>query len=217
MISAAYLGTVAFAAGAGLATFFAPCAFPLLPGYVGYYLQQQDDAPGIASGLVAAAGALVALGAVAAVVFAAGQRLTSALPVFEPLVGAALVAFGLALLAGWTPPSVPLPDRPESLVGFGVFGAVYAVAAAGCVVPLFFGVVAQASALPPGRGAVVLGAYAGAVAVPLVGVTLLAEAGVTAWRSLGRYGGRMKQVAALLLVVAGAGQLYLSVVVLEVL
>ena len=35
-------GALAFAASAGLATFFAPCAFPLLPGYVGYYLHESD-------------------------------------------------------------------------------------------------------------------------------------------------------------------------------
>ena len=32
---------LAFSAGA--ATFFAPCAFPLLPGYVGYYLGKTGD------------------------------------------------------------------------------------------------------------------------------------------------------------------------------
>jgi cytochrome c-type biogenesis protein len=215
--SAAFLGTVGFAAGAGITTFFAPCAFPLLPGYVGYFLSQNDDTPGLVSGLVAALGALGALGGIAALAFALGQRLTSILPVFEPVVGGALVAFGVLVLSGWSAPTVPLPQRPESLLGFGLFGAVYALAAAGCVVPLFLGVVAQASALPPARGFVVLAAYAGAVAVPLVGVTLLSDAGVTAWRSLGGYGGRMKQAAGTLLAVAGVGQLYLSVVVLDVL
>ncbi|ESP89740.1 cytochrome C biogenesis protein transmembrane region/thiol-disulfide transporter [Candidatus Halobonum tyrrellensis G22] len=51
MTSAAFLGTVAFAAGAGLTTFFAPCAFPLLPGYVGYYVHQsEDETPGVVWG-----------------------------------------------------------------------------------------------------------------------------------------------------------------------
>ncbi|SDX95770.1 cytochrome c biogenesis CcdA family protein [Halobellus clavatus] len=217
MSTAATLGATGFAVGAGVATFFAPCAFPLLPGYVGYYLDRADGPTGLAAGGVAALGALLALGAVSALAFAVGQRLTSLLPVFEPLVGAALVAFGLLVLSGWSAPTIPLPKRPDSLVGFGVFGAVYAIAAAGCVVPLFLGVVAQASALPPAGGGVVLGAYAVAVAAPLLGVTLLADAGVTAWRDAGRYVGRTKQVAGVLLVAAGIGQLYLSVVVLDVL
>ncbi|MFA1611617.1 cytochrome c biogenesis protein CcdA [Halobellus rubicundus] len=217
MLSPAFFGTAAFAVGAGVATFFAPCAFPLLPGYVGYYLQRTESASGLVSGVVAAAGAVVSLGVVAGLALALGQRLTSLLPVVEPAIGLALVAFGLLVLSGWTAPTPSLPARPESLVGFGAFGAVYAVAAAGCVVPLFLGVVAQASALPPGQGALVLAGYAVAVAAPLVGVTLLADAGVTAWRDAGRYAGRMKQAAGALLVVAGLGQLYLSVVVLDVL
>ncbi|MGQ4555390.1 cytochrome c biogenesis CcdA family protein [Halobellus sp. GM3] len=217
MISAAFLGTVGWAAGAGVTTFFAPCAFPLLPGYVGYYIKENDDTPGLVSGVVAALGALVALGGIAVLAFAVGQRLTSILPLFEPIVGGALVVFGLLVLSGWSAPTLPLPRRPESLLGFGLFGAVYALAAAGCVVPLFLGVVAQASALPPERGLAVLGAYAGAVAVPLIGVTLLSDAGMTTWRSLGAYAGRVKQAAGVLLVAAGVGQLYLSVVVLDVL
>lgn len=216
MSSASFLGVFGFAVGAGVATFFAPCAFPLLPGYVGYYLRRTDDAPGFVSGVVAAGGAVASLGGIAALVFVVGQRLTSLLPFFEPLVGGLLVVFGIAVLLGTEWPTVPLPARPNSLAGFALFGAVYAVAAAGCVVPVFLGVIAQASALPVGQGLIVLGGYIGAVAVPLVGVTLLTDVGVTEWRSAGIYIGRMKQAAGMLLVAAGLGQLYLSIVVLDV-
>lgn len=48
-------------------------------------------------------------------------------------------------------------------------------------------------------------------------MTLLTSVGVEAWRELGRYSGRMKQIAGVILVGAGVGQLYLSVVVLDVL
>ncbi|WP_144905813.1 cytochrome c biogenesis protein CcdA [Halobellus captivus] len=214
--STAFLGAVVFAASAGIATFFAPCAFPLLPGYVGFYLGRDDSSPALVSGLTVATGAILALGGIAGLAFAVGQRLTSVLPLFEPIIGGALVVFGVLVLSGRASPTIPLPNRPESLFGFGVFGAVYALAAAGCVVPLFLGVLAQASSLPPGRGLLVLGTYAGTVAVPLLGVTLLSDAGVTAWRSLGGYAGRMKQASGVLLVLAGIGQLYLSIVVLNV-
>ena len=217
MSTTAFLGAAAFAASAGLATFFAPCAFPLLPGYVGFYLQQEERPPAVVAGLTAAAGAALVLGGVAALAFAIGQRLTSILPLFEPIVGGLLVLFGVLVLSGRASPTVPLPKRPESLAGFGAFGAVYALAAAGCVVPLFLGVVAQASSFPPARGAVVLGTYATAAAAPLLGVTLLSDTGVTVWRSAGGYTGRVKQAAGLLLVAAGLGQLYLSIVVLDVL
>ncbi|MFB6161115.1 MAG: cytochrome c biogenesis CcdA family protein [Haloferacaceae archaeon] len=219
MTSTAFLTALAFAASAGLATFFAPCAFPLLPGYVGYYLQQSAaDRAGAVPAAAAATGSLAALAVVAGLAFALGRTLTGLLPLLEPVVGVGLVAFGLLVLVDRTPTvTVPLPRRPESLLGFGAFGAVYALAAAGCVVPLFLGVVTQAATLPLPAGAAVLGVYAGAVTVPLVGVTLLTSAGTESWRSLARYAGRAKRVAAGVMVVAGLGQVYLSVVVLDVL
>lgn len=212
-------GALAFAVSAGLATFFAPCAFPLLPGYVGYYLGQRRGVDAsLPAALAAATGAVLALAAVSGLALAFGRRVTATLPLLEPVVGGGLVAFGLLVLSGRGPElDVPLPERPESVVGFGVFGAVYAVAAAGCVVPLFLGVLAQALALAVVPATVVLAGYALAVATPLVGVTLLAGAGVESWRSLGRYTHRIQQVAAVAMVAAGLGQVYLSVAVLDVL
>lgn len=212
------LGALAFAASAGLATFFAPCAFPLLPGYVGYYVHRSGtDPPGVASAAAAAVGSLAALGVLAGLAFTLGRTLTAMIPRLEPVVAVALIGFGALILADRVPTvTVPLPQRPESVLGFGVFGALYAVAAAGCVVPLFVGVVAQASTLSLPGGVAVLGVYAASVTAPLVGVTLLASAGLESWRALGRYTGGMKRVAGGVMIAAGLGQLYLSVVVLEV-
>jgi cytochrome c-type biogenesis protein len=55
------------------------------------------------------------------------------------------------------------------------------------------------------------------MSLPLVGVTLLAATGSDAWRSLSRYTDQLHNVAAILMIVAGIGQLYLSIVVLDVL
>src|SRR6056297_3032485 len=187
MTTSEFAGALAFAASTGVTTFFAPCAFPLLPGYVGYYVDRSDDSAGVVSAGAAAGGALVALGGVAALAFALGQTVTSVLPLFEPVVGVGLVVFGALTLTGRAPDlQVALPERPSSLAGFATFGAVYAVAAAGCVAPLFLGVVTQALTFPPARGLAVVGVYAGGVAAPLVGVTLLTSAGVETWREMGR-------------------------------
>jgi cytochrome c-type biogenesis protein len=213
------IGPTAFAAGAGIATFFAPCAFPLLPGYVGYYMNKSDKDPRMVAPAVAAAvGALASLSVVAGLVLAVGQRMKQALPALEPVIGIALVVFGIVMVLGREPEvQVPLPGRSASVTGFGVFGAVYAVAAAGCVVPLLFGVVSQAVSLGFPASLVVLTVYALGVAVPLVGVTLLAGIGVDSWRSLGRYTEQMKNAAATLMILAGVGQVYLSVFRLGVL
>ncbi|WP_121822533.1 cytochrome c biogenesis CcdA family protein [Halostella salina] len=222
MSDAAFAGTVGFAVGAGLTTFFAPCAYPLLPGYVGYYASSDGGDVShqrpLIDGVVAAGGAVLAFVAVGAVVFLLGQRAVADIALVEPLVGVGLVALGVVTLADRAPEvRVPLPERPESRVQYGVFGAVYAVAAAGCVVPVFLGVVIQAIALGPVRGTVAFAAYALSVAAPLVAVTLLASAGLDVWRDLGRYAGSVRLLAGTVMVGAGCWQLYLSVVVLDVL
>lgn len=219
MLDTGSVGVVGFAAGAGVTTFFAPCAFPLLPGYVGYYLSESDQrVAALPAAVAAAAGTLLALALVGGLVLSIGRPLTEALPLFEPLVGVGLVVFGVVTLRGGAPSfEIPLPRRPSTVVGFGAFGAVYAIAAAGCVVPLFLGVVTQALALEGAASGVALGAYALGVAAPLAGVTLLAGAGVDSWRSVGAYTGWIRQAAGVVMVLAGLGQLYLAVVVLDVL
>jgi cytochrome c-type biogenesis protein len=219
MAGVAVLGTLVFAASAGVATFFAPCAFPLLPGYIGYYMRESDGDIGMLPPATAAAGgALIALTLVALLVLALGQPLKSALPMLEPVIGLGLIAFGVAMLLNGEPElRVPLPQRPASVTGFGVFGAVYAVAAAGCVVPLFFGVVTQALALPVRASVLVLTVYALGVALPLVGVTLLAGVGIGLWRTVGTHLQRMHQLAAVVMILAGSGQIYLAVFELGVL
>ncbi|MDL0128941.1 cytochrome c biogenesis protein CcdA, partial [Halobacterium salinarum] len=126
----------------------------------------------------------------------------------EPLIGLGLVVVGVLTAAGRGPRiTVVLPERPASVVGFGVFGGVYALAAAGCVVPVFIGVIGQAVEHPLPGAVTVLGVYAAGVAAPLVGVTLLAGAGVDAWRELGAYTESIERAAGVVMVAAGVGQI----------
>ena len=211
-------GLLAFAASAGVATFFAPCAFPLLPGYVGYYASESERASMLPAAGAATVGALAALAVVTGLVLVVGQPLKAALPVLEPVVGAALLVFGILTFVGRGPElRLPLPERTASVTGFGVFGAVYAVAAAGCVVPLFVGVVTQALALPAGGATAVLGVYALGVTLPLTGVTLLAGVGIDNWRRAGVYTGHVTKLAGAVMALAGLGQIYLAVFELGVL
>ena len=96
-----------FAFSAGVATFFAPCAYPLLPGYVAFYLGDaaSDASAGVRlrrAGVVAAlisSGMLVVYAALAVVVALVGTRPLSNLAVLELVVGAGLVVLGGAVAA----------------------------------------------------------------------------------------------------------------------
>ncbi|WP_267164438.1 cytochrome c biogenesis CcdA family protein [Halovenus salina] len=220
MSDTALLTDLSFALTAGVATFFSPCAYPLLPGYVGFYLNQTDGDDvsigraglrGVAAGL----GVLATFGVLTGLTFVVGHSTLSNITVFEVLVGAALVVFGLLVVTGTAPSlTLPLPKRRTSVAGFGIFGAGYAVAGAGCVAPLFLAVIARAIALPAGTAALVLAAYAGIVAVLMVSVTVATGAGLlTRAGRFAAYSGRLEQLAGAVMVLAGVGQLYLALVV----
>ena len=220
MTGASLATNVPFAVTAGVATFFSPCAYPLLPGYVGFYVNSVDaDEASVTGagvrGLAAAVGVLATFALLAGATVRVGQATLSNIAVFETLVGGLLVVFGLLVVAGRAPSlSLSLPKRRSSVLGFGLFGAGYALAGAGCVAPVFLAVIARAIALPSDAAIVVLSVYTGVVAVLMAATTVATGVGLVgnATRVMA-HAGALKRVAGAVMVVAGIGQLYLSLVV----
>ena len=211
-------GPAAFAAGVGVTAFLSPCAYALLPGYVGYYVAATEgESPPLtgvlARGGAAVVGAVLAFAAIAGAAVLAGDALGAGLPYLEVGVGVALVGLGLVTLADLDRGGhVRLPRRRTSVVGFGAFGALYALAAAGCVSPLVIAVAVQSLALSTAGTVVTFGALAGTFAVLLLAITVLVGIGHEA--GLNRLAGRSRsltRVAGAVLVVAGAVQIGLVV------
>ena len=210
------LTEVGFAVGAGVATFLAPCAFPLIPGYVGYYLSRAD-APKIGQAAVATtAGAAVMLGIIVTAGMRAGTRLLAYIPQLEPLIGVLLVLGGAALLRGMGGWHTGLGARPVRSRGFVVFGGLYALAAAGCVAPVLFGVIAGSLEFGVMRQLIVIAAYTAAMAIPLGVVTMLAAVTDTGLRGLGEVSVQVQRLGGVILIAAGVAQVYLSLFVWEV-
>lgn len=214
MMDGGLLAALVFAGAAGAATFFAPCSYALLPGYVGYYVAATggERAPlsgAVARGLGAAAGAIATLGALSAAALAAGEALQRMLPVLEYGVGVGLVVLGAwVVYAGPGAFHVVLPRRRSTVWGFAVFGAAYALAATACVLPLFLAIALGSLAASPSATVAVLGAYAGVFAVLMVAVTIATAVGHGL--GVGRFADhvdRIVRVAGLLIVLAGLGQL----------
>jgi cytochrome c-type biogenesis protein len=209
-----------FALTAGVATFFSPCAYPLLPGYVGYYVNsiEAENASVVGAGVrgvAAAVGVLTTFAVLGGATAWVGQETLSGITVFETLVGGILVAFGLLVVLNRAPSvSLPLPKRHSGVLGFGLFGAGYALAGVGCVAPIFLAVVARVIALPPGVAVLVLGVYAGVVATLMAATTVATGVGIigNANRVMA-HAGLLKRLAGAVMVFAGVGQLYLSLVV----
>ena len=203
-------GALAFAFGAGLATFAAPCVFPLLPGYVAYYADRRGGRGPLRTGLVAAAGVLGVFAALTVGVYAVDSRLVTSVAGLEPAAGGLLVVLGAVAVTGRGPSiRLSLPRRRDTPAGVFAFGAVYALAAAGCTVPVLLAVVAQALALAPLSGAAVVTAYALGVALPVVGATVATGYGSDILTGgVGISGGAVTRVAGVVMVCAGAVQLW---------
>ena len=209
--------TAAFAVGAGVATFFSPCAYALLPGYVGYYVASTGDgdppnASIIARGLAATLGVFLVFAVGIGLTVVAGQSLGAVIPALEAVVGIALVLLGVAVLGrGSLPLHVALPKRRSSVLGFVAFGAAYAVAATACVFPLFLAIVLRSISMAPADAVLVLGGYAGAFGSLMLGATVAAAAGHRL--ASGRVAGgvdRFVRLSGVLIALAGLGQLYVA-------
>lgn len=223
MLDVTLLSTLAFALTAGIATFFSPCAYPLLPGYVGFYVSQteQEEASlggALSRGLIAGAGVLATFAVLLGLAFQVGHSTLSNVVLFEPIVGALLVVFGLLVVFDRAPSlSIPLPKRRSGVTGFGIFGVGYALAAAGCVAPLFGTVLASALAQPPVSAGLILGTYVGSVVLLMVSLTVATGMGLVAGAGrFAAYGDTLQRIAGAIMIVAGLGQLYLAVVLLDV-
>ncbi|WP_254862958.1 cytochrome c biogenesis CcdA family protein [Halovivax gelatinilyticus] len=211
------LSEIVFALGAGIATFFAPCSYALLPGYVGYYVAAtgRDAAPlrgALARGSAAAVGSLGTFAALSGVAIVAGSALERTLPYLELGVGGALIVLGLWIAYGGSSAvHVMLPRRRASIVGFGVFGAMYALAATACVLPLFLAFVFQTLTMPAAETTLVLGTYAASFAVMLLAVTVAVAVGhrLSTERFVG-LSERLVRIAGVVLVLAGLGQIYVA-------
>ncbi|MFD1600339.1 cytochrome c biogenesis CcdA family protein [Halobellus rarus] len=224
---------LAFSAGA--ATFFAPCAFPLLPGYLSYFLSdtvstvdsgspasttgantivEQIRRPlsrGILLSALAGAGMTVVYLSLAGTAAFLGAQALAEIALMELVVGSVFVVAGGLMMAGWKPSQsiVRLPKRERSLSGFFVFGALYAGAAAGCTAPLFIAVVIQGMSAGPMLGVGIALVYAigmSSVLAVFTCVTALGGSSITA--TLRSHTRTIYRVAGALLVCSGIAEIY---------
>lgn len=226
------LAILTLAFSAGTATFFAPCAFPLLPGYLSYFLGDSvsvtADAPRATDGrfvervrrplaravlvsVAAGLGMTLVYVGLAGTTVVLGARALADVAILEVVVGTVFIVAGGAMVAGWTPDRslVRLPERRRSVGGFFAFGVLYAGAAAGCTAPLFVAVVVRGIAAGPALGIGLAVTYALGMSAVLV-VTTVASAlgGASVTAAVGRHGRRIRRAAGVLLVLSGAAEIY---------
>lgn len=208
---------VAFAFSAGMVAFLSPCSFPLLPAYISYYLGLKETSPrkdqstavlrkGILGGITCAVGAILILSLIGVGVSAFGGAITPHIPKMELIVGVILVVMGMLMLLG-TPLGFHVKTKAGTRKGyvslFG-FGALYALATAGCVAPIFVGVILRAISSGFIGGMTIFLSYALGFSLLLIIVTLLvASAKEMAMAKLMQAMPYVERVGGLILIVVG--------------
>ncbi len=177
---------------AGIASFFSPCSFPMLPGYIAYYFGIEKKGSSLKKAVVGGGSAALGIIAVYMVVGAfliySASLIAPFIPMLGVVVGSLLIIFGVlmftplqydALLRPFRPLSEALKkkegDRGFKAKLFG-YGLAYGGAATGCTAPVFLAVIVGAMTTSLFTGIVALSLYsaiAGALMV-LITVTMAA-------------------------------------------
>jgi cytochrome c-type biogenesis protein len=147
---------------AGMVATVNPCGFAMLPAYLGYFLGLEtavavegDDPPkdptaglvrALVVGAVVSAGFLVLFAVAGALVSWTSFAVGKWSPWLTVVIGIALVAAGIAFLAGWDPlvvlPRLDKGGHDRGLWSMFLFGLSYAIASLSCTIGVFTSVVA---------------------------------------------------------------------------
>lgn len=171
---------------AGMVAALNPCAFSLLPAYIGFFVNVDNDRThGLDRRLLRALGSALAVTTGFVVFFVvAGSTVGLAttgvrrnLPWVTMAVGAGVVAGGLAVVAGWRPPT----PKPTIAVGLGrgapamvFYGVVYALASLSCTLAPFVAVTTAALSRSAGSALLAFLAYALGMGLVISGVAFAA-------------------------------------------
>ncbi len=219
---------------AAVATFFSPCSFPLLPGYLSiYYTTESGERKhALRRGMLAAAGVVTFTVIVGAVIALLGQGVASSFSISSPnpslftrlfrfTLGAVLVSLGAIQLSNLTFHSRGLDaltnrfysaartgDRALYLYGFG-----YNAAGIGCAGPIMAGLIV----FTLGSGGFVNAflaflVYSASMASLMLGVSLLVSKSKTVLLNELKYSTpKIKKAASIILIVVGAFLIYATI------
>jgi cytochrome c biogenesis protein CcdA len=171
---------------AGMLATVNPCALPMLPAYLGWFITGDDErqptgravARAVVVALSVTLGFVVVFGALGLLTGAASARAKEITPWITPIVGLAMAGLGVALLLG-KQIKLPVPRVDKTAGGRGVlamatYGASYAVVSVSCALGPFVGVVGLSFGQPVGTVATQLGAFAAGFALVLVALSVSA-------------------------------------------
>ncbi len=146
------LGIIGLALGAGVAAFFNPCGFALLPSYVAHYLGSRVSGRdiqerwweralhGLALGGAVSAGFFTVFLLLGIAISLVGTALGSYFPWATMVIGLGLIILGIFTLVGREVSlalSFQARSSRQSVFFYYLYGISYAIASCGCTLPIF--------------------------------------------------------------------------------
>jgi cytochrome c biogenesis protein CcdA/cytochrome oxidase Cu insertion factor (SCO1/SenC/PrrC family) len=172
------LSGLALIFSAGVLALLSPCGFPMLPGYISYYIGSEVSVErAVFGGVVCALGLVAVFSVIGVGVSLVGSFVSSFIPVLGLVAGLIAVFMGVSMLVKFKFPSFLGVSRAPSRRGLGgifLYGCAYGLATLGCSAPIFFSTIFYAVA----SGGFVFGVltfvvYALGMGVPIVVVSVL--------------------------------------------
>jgi cytochrome c biogenesis protein CcdA len=163
---------------AGVLALFSPCGFPMLPGYLSYYLgKKKTIETAISSGLACTLGLIAVFSVIGVGVALAGSVITQYIPLLEVIAGSIAIILGVSMLTNIKFPTLFKISRAptqKGLPGLFLYGIAYGLATLGCSAPIFFSTLFYA--LTSGgflAGIVTFVVYAIGMGLPILLITIL--------------------------------------------
>jgi cytochrome c biogenesis protein CcdA len=209
---------LALAFTTGMVATVNPCGFAMLPAYLSFFIgieEREDDDPrasvwrALVVGLAVTAGFAGTFAVVGLVVSRVTHSVYDVAPWISLIIGAGLVALGIALLAGFEldvrVPRLDRGGRTRGLASMALFGVSYAVASVGCELPIFLAAISGVFGRGLASGAAYFVAFALGFGVVLVSLTIaLAMARQSMVHGVRRVLPYVSRIAGGLLVLTGA-------------
>jgi cytochrome c-type biogenesis protein len=234
-ISIAQLSIFATGVFMAIAVYFSPCSFPMLPGFISYYLstetteKKKSIRTALSSGIIAGFGIVLVFLIMGLIAISLGEaaNLTDYLVYMGPIVGVILIILGALMLTNLQYHALIRPFQKLRTMIFGEktpgsedkggyytklfsYGVGYGAAATACTAPLFIAVLL--AAIVAGTfvdGLVLLLMFSITILLLMTSITLLLSAfGQESVQKLAAHTDTIKKISGLILVIVGTYLLY---------
>ena len=171
------LSTLIFVFVAGASAFLSPCAYPMLPGYISYYMGKNFSLiKALYSGFFLTMGLITTFSIIGLIASILGNIINSYIPILELVAGIAMILLGISILFEiniFFTPTLKTPKR-NGLLGIYFYGIIYGLATLGCSAPIFFATLFWAVVQSgPLTGLITFIVYSFGMGVPLILTTIL--------------------------------------------